>query len=158
MLYATLKILHLLAVVVWVGGMVFAHFFLRPAVAVLPAAQRLPLMHAVLGRFFGAVVWAAGLTLLSGAWMMARVTHRSADSGAQVNLPLEWTVMAALGVVMMLVFAYIRLTLYPALTRQVSASDWANGALTLHAIRRWVLLNLTLALLIVVVTLAGVSL
>ena len=35
MIYATLKTLHVLAIVVWVGGMVFAHFFLRPAVAQL---------------------------------------------------------------------------------------------------------------------------
>ena len=32
MIYATLKLLHILAIVVWIGGMVFAHFFLRPAV------------------------------------------------------------------------------------------------------------------------------
>ena len=31
MLYATLKAIHLLSLVVWLGGMVFALFFLRPA-------------------------------------------------------------------------------------------------------------------------------
>ena len=33
MIYATLKTLHVLSIIVWIGGMVFAHFFLRPAVA-----------------------------------------------------------------------------------------------------------------------------
>jgi putative copper export protein len=33
MLYASLKTLHLLALIVWLGGMVFVHFFLRPALA-----------------------------------------------------------------------------------------------------------------------------
>jgi uncharacterized membrane protein len=43
--------------------MVFAHFFLRPAVAALPPPQRLPLMQAVLGRFFAAVLAAAAVAL-----------------------------------------------------------------------------------------------
>ncbi len=32
MIYATLKTLHVLSIIVWIGGMMFAHFFLRPAV------------------------------------------------------------------------------------------------------------------------------
>ena len=44
MLYATLKLLHVLSIVVWVGGMVFAHFFLRPAAMELPPPQRVPLL------------------------------------------------------------------------------------------------------------------
>ncbi len=35
MIYATLKTIHLLSIMVWIGGMVFTHFFLRPAVASL---------------------------------------------------------------------------------------------------------------------------
>jgi hypothetical protein len=41
MLYATLKTIHLLSIIVWIGGMVFAHFFLRPAVAQLEPPLRL---------------------------------------------------------------------------------------------------------------------
>ncbi len=40
MIYAILKTLHVLSVIVWIGGMVFAHFFLRPAVAQLEPAVR----------------------------------------------------------------------------------------------------------------------
>jgi uncharacterized membrane protein len=40
MIYATLKTLHVLSIIVWIGGMVFAHFFLRPAVAQLEPAVR----------------------------------------------------------------------------------------------------------------------
>ena len=47
-LYALLKTLHVLATVLWVGGMMFAHFFLRPAVAQLEPPQRLRLMHGVM--------------------------------------------------------------------------------------------------------------
>ena len=59
MLYATLKTQHVLAIVVWVGGMVFAHFFLRPALARLEPPVRLRLMHEVLGRFFRVVLVAS---------------------------------------------------------------------------------------------------
>ena len=40
MLYRALKTLHVLAIVVWIGGMVFAHFFLRPAAARLEPPVR----------------------------------------------------------------------------------------------------------------------
>jgi len=56
MIYASLKTIHLFSIVVWIGGMAFAHFFLRPAVAQLEAPVRLRLMHDVLGRFFQAVL------------------------------------------------------------------------------------------------------
>ena len=59
MIYATLKTLHVLSIIVWIGGMVFAHFFLRPAVAQFEPAVRLRVMHAVLGRFFQAVLAAS---------------------------------------------------------------------------------------------------
>ena len=51
MIYAALKTVHVLAIILWIGGMAFAHFFLRPAVAQLEAPVRLRLMHDVLGRF-----------------------------------------------------------------------------------------------------------
>ena len=70
MLYETLKTLHVLSIIVWIGGMVFAHFFLRPAVAQLEVPQRLQLMHDVLGRFFQTVLVASLLTLASGVWML----------------------------------------------------------------------------------------
>ena len=60
-------LIHLLAVVVWVGGMFFAHFCLRPvAAAQLPPPQRLPLLSAVLGRFFAIVGVAVAAILLTG--------------------------------------------------------------------------------------------
>ena len=52
MLYASLKAIHLLAVIVWVGGMCFMLICLRPAVhEVLEAPARVALMHATLRRF-----------------------------------------------------------------------------------------------------------
>jgi len=157
MLYALLKTLHLLCVILWVGGMVFAHFFLRPSLAELDAPVRLRLMHAVLGRFFNAVLVASTLILVSGAWMIGRSARQMVQSGTSFNLPLEWMVMAVLGVLMLAIFGHLRFALYPRLSRAVAGQAWPAGATALLAIRRWVLVNLCLGLAIVVVTLLGAS-
>ncbi len=153
MLYATLKTLHVLSIIVWVGGMVFAHFFLRPAVASLEPPVRLRLMHEVLGRFFQAVLVASLLTLASGVWMLGRVARQVVQSGGNFQMPLAWTVMAVLGVLMVAVFLHIRFALYKRLGRAVAASDVAAGGAAMAQIRRWVSVNLVLGVVVVVVTL-----
>ena len=157
MFYATLKTLHLLSIIVWIGGMVFAQFFLRPAVAALVPPDRVRLMHAVLGRFFNAVLVLSGLTLASGIWMIGRMARQMTQSGVKFNMPLEWMVMALLGVLMVLVFGHIRFALYKRLTRAVAVEDWPAGAAALGSIRTGVMVNLTLGVVIVVVTLLGAS-
>ncbi len=158
MLYTALKTVHLLSVIVWIGGMVFAQFFLRPALSQLESPQRIRLMHDVLGRFFNAVLVAAGLTLGSGIWMIGRMARQMAQSGVKFNMPIEWMVMATLGLLMMAIFGHIRFVLYARLSRAVTAAAWPAGGAVLASIRIWVMVNLVLGVLIVVVTLLGLSL
>ena len=153
MIYATLKTLHVLSIIVWIGGMVFAHFFLRPAVAPLEAPLRLRLMHDVLGRFFQAVLAASLLTLASGVWMLGRVARQVVQSGGSFEMPLAWTIMAVLGVVMVAIFLHIRFVLYRKLDRAVAASAWAAGGAALARIRTWVSINLGLGIVILLATL-----
>lgn len=157
MFYAVLKTLHLLSIIVWIGGMVFVHFFLRPAVAQLEAPQRLRLMHEVLGRFFNAVLVAAGLAVGTGVWMIGRMARQMVLAGVKFNMPVEWMVMSVLGLVMALIFGYIRFVLYKRLTRAVTSGAWPAGAAALASIRTWVTVNLFIGVLIVVITLIGVS-
>jgi len=157
MFYATLKTIHLLSVIVWIGGMVFAQFFLRPAVAKLEAPERVRLMHEVLGRFFNAVLLVAGLALGSGVWMIGRMARQMAQSGVKFNMPIEWMVMSVLGLLMLGIFAYIRFVLYQRLTRAVTAAAWPAGGATLASIRTWVTVNLVIGVVIVVITLLGLS-
>jgi uncharacterized membrane protein len=153
MLYFVLKTLHVLAIVVWVGGMVFAHFFLRPAVARLEPPVRLRLMHEVLGRFFQAVLVAALLTLASGVWMLGRAARQVVQSGGSFDMPLAWTVMTALGLAMVAIFLHIRFALYRRLDRAVEGQQWAAAGEALARIRAWVALNLGLGTAVLVVTL-----
>lgn len=140
---AILKALHVLAVVLWVGGMAFAHFFLRPSLALLDPPQRVRLMHAVLGRFFQAVLWAVVLIFVSG-FGIAGLAARQA--GAGFAWPLDWQVMAVVGVFMIALFGHIRFVLYRRLDRAVQAGDWPAGGAVLADIRRWVGVNLALGL------------
>jgi uncharacterized membrane protein len=153
MIYATLKTLHVLSIIVWIGGMVFAHFFLRPAVTQLDPPVRLRLMLDVLGRFFQAVLVASLLALASGVWMLGRVAKQVVQAGGSFEMPLAWTVMAVLGVAMIAIFLHIRFALYKRLGRAVAASDWTTGGAALAQIRNWVATNLALGILVVIVTL-----
>ncbi len=153
MIYAALKTIHVLAIIVWVGGMVFAHFFLRPAVAQLEAPVRLRLMHEVLGRFFRAVIVASLLTLASGVWMLGRVARQVVQSGGRFEMPLAWIVMAVLGVAMVAIFMHIRFALYTRFGRAVAASEWSAAGATLAQIRSWVSMNLVLGVVVLLVTL-----
>ena len=155
MIYATLKTLHVLATVVWIGGMVFVHFFLRPAVAQLEPPVRVRLMHDVLGRFFRAVLVASLLTLASGVWMVGRVAKQMVQSGGSFEMPLAWTIMAVLGAAMVAMFMHIRFVQYKRLSRAVMASEWSAGSAELARICLWVAINLGLGILILLVALTG---
>lgn len=157
MFYAALKTLHLLCIIVWIGGMVFAQFFLRPAVAMLAAPERVRLMHNVLGRFLNAVLVAAGLALGSGVWMIGRMARQMAQSGVKFNMPVEWMVMSLLGIVMLAILGHIRFALYKRLSRAVTAEAWPAGGAALASIRTWVMVNLVIGVVIVAVVLLGAS-
>lgn len=151
MLYATLKLVHILSLIVWIGGMVFAHFFLRPATQTLEPAVRVRLMADVLQRFFNAVLVAIVLVLGSGLWMIGNIARAAAESGGRFAMPLSWTIMATLGLVMMAIFGHIRFALFKRLQRAVAAADWAAGGKALASIRSMVAVNLGLGVLTVLV-------
>ena len=149
MLYAILKTLHLLSIILWIGGMAFVLFFLRPALGSLQPPARVTLMHDVLRRFFGAVSAAILIVLVAGLWMMFDFASGAAASG--VRMPMSWMVMATLGLLMMAIFGHIRFVLYKRLQRAVAGSDWPAGGAALGSIRSWVLANLLIGLVIIVV-------
>ncbi|HEY4067604.1 MAG TPA: CopD family protein [Burkholderiaceae bacterium] len=138
MIRQALLFLHLSSVIVWVGGMVFAYFCLRPAAAqVLEPPQRLPLFVAAFGHFFRLVAIAAVLILLSGFTMLLQTGFARA--------PVGWNVMMLLGLVMVGVFGHINHGLYPKLRRHSAAAEWPAAAGVLNRIRQLVGLNLVLA-------------
>ncbi len=147
-LYSALLLVHLLAVVVWVGGMVFALFCLRPAaIAILPPPQRIPLLHAALGRFFKYVVLSIALILGSGGAMIVMVGVK--------NMPFSWQWMIGLGAAMMAIFFHLRAATFSRLGVFVQAQDWPAAAAQLEKIRVMVMLNLAIGLSIIAVMKLG---
>jgi uncharacterized membrane protein len=65
--------LHVMGVVVWVGGMFFAHVALRPSVQSLAPPERLPLLAATLSRFIAWVAVSIVAILASGVAMMTMI-------------------------------------------------------------------------------------
>lgn len=120
--------------------MIFAHFFLRPSLAMLDADQRVLLMHATLKRFFAAVLVTSVIAWASGMAMMAMNSHGS--------MPTDWLVMGALGTLMLGIFFHIRLVLFERMSQRVAKDDLAGAGEHLDQIRRWVLVNLCIGVLI----------
>jgi uncharacterized membrane protein len=142
--FALLYALHVLAAMVWVGGMFFAWMVLRPAaVATLQAPERLKLWLDVFQRFF-VWVWVAVLVLpLSGIGMW----HMR--FGALETAPRYVHIMTGLYLVMLALFLRIQLLQLPTLKRAVTAEQWPEGGAVLGQIRRLVGINLLLGLLVI---------
>jgi uncharacterized membrane protein len=140
---------HILGVVVWVGGMAFAYLCLRPAAAALPPEQRLPLWTATLQRFFALVWVSVAIILLSGFGKLGAVGF--------ANAPGAWHWMMLTGLVMVAVFVAIWFGPWRRLKRAVEATDWASGAVALNAIRRLVGFNLALGLVTIAIATLGLG-
>jgi uncharacterized membrane protein len=140
---------HILAAVVWVGGMFFAHQMLRPAMAPLEAAPRLQLWRRVFARFFPWAWASVAALLLSGFGMVIWGLGGFAAIGAYIQ------VMMGLGIVMMLAFAHLYFAPWRRFRSAVDRGDFPAAARPLAQIRRIVTFNLVLGLIVVVVGATG---
>lgn len=143
-----LLFLHLAGIIIWVGGMFFAHFCLRPvAAAQLPPPQRLPLLAEVLGRFFFAVAASIVAIVVSGFAIIGSVGFSQA--------PIHWHVMEAIGLLMTGIFCVIYFLYYHRLKAGVAAQDWPAAGAAMNRIRVLVATNLLLGALTIAVATLG---
>ena len=141
--------LHLLAAVLWVGGMFFAYVCLRPAALALAPPQRMPLWAGTFARFFP-WVWAAVVVLpATGYWMIFNVFGGMQQAGLYIHL------MQGLGIAMIAIYLHVFFAPYRRLQRAVAAADFAAAGQQLGEIRRLIAVNLGLGLVTVVVGSAG---
>jgi uncharacterized membrane protein len=147
-MHPLLKFLHLVSVVVWVGGMFFAWMCLRPvAAANLEPPARLKLWAGVFGRFFP-WVWGCVLAIvLSGSTALVATGMRQA--------PPHWHVMLTLGLIMSAIFVYVFMVPYGKLKAAVSGQNWPAGAKALGQIRQLIGTNLILGLTTIAVATLG---
>lgn len=146
---ALFKLIHLLSVVVWVGGMFFAYMVLRPSAAeTLQPPERLKLWDKVFSRFFNWVWLASSLTLVSGLYMIYQF-------GGLWHVPYYVHAMLLLGIAMLLLFVYVFFGQYVYFNLAVTAQDWSKAGTILATIRKLVAVNLLIGALIFVVVLMG---
>ncbi len=141
--------LHLLAAVVWVGGMFFAYMALRPAAGGLAPRERLELWQRVFDRFLYWVWAAVVLLLVTGYWMVL------GPLGGFEGLGLHIQIMHGLGWVMVLLFLHLFFVPYRGLRAALAAGDEPMAARHLARIRIIVVTNLTLGLIVVAVAGGG---
>jgi uncharacterized membrane protein len=140
---------HILAAVIWVGGMFFAHVMLRPAAASLDPPVRLALFRRVLGNFFP-WVWVSIVALLASAYgvMLPRL-------GGFAHAPVYVNTMQVIGLVMILAYGHLYFAPWQRFRRAADGSDWPTAAANLNQIRHIVFFNLVLGLIVVVVGATG---
>jgi len=145
------KLIHLLAALIWVGGMFFAYVVLRPAaVEVLEPPQRLRLWDAVFRRFFHWVWGAVGVLLVSGFYMIYLY-------GGFFSAPRHVHVMLALGLAMMAIYGYVFFACYAPFKLHVAKQQWKDAGGMLGKIRKLIAVNLALGMLTVCVAVIGTA-
>lgn len=142
--------LHVLSVVIWVGGMFFAFMALRPVAAqLLDPPLRLQLWCNVFGRFFPWVTLAVGLILASGLWMIFGFYGGMGQSGIHIHI------MLLLGLIMMAIYGHVYFAPFRGLKQAVEQKNWQEGGQKLGQIRKLIGINLILGLVVVAVATAG---
>jgi uncharacterized membrane protein len=137
--------LHVLAAVLWVGGMFFAYMALRPAALKLEPPQRLMLWSETFERFFP-WVWGSVVVLpFTGYWMIFTMF------GGFDSTPLYALIMQYIGIAMIAIFLHVFFAPYRRLRRFVAAEDYPAAGKQLAQIRKLIALNLSLGLITVVI-------
>ncbi|KAF0224508.1 MAG: hypothetical protein FD176_1092 [Rhodospirillaceae bacterium] len=139
--YTLALAIHALATLAWVGGMIFAHLILRPAMADMTLPLRLALWRRVLPRFF-AVVWVSIIALLVTGYGVLFLGYRGGFTGGAIHIDI----MQITGLIMIANFIYLYFGPFQAFKRRVDTEDHAKAAGSLNRIRHIVTVNLILGL------------
>ena len=132
---------HVLCVVIWVGGMFFAYVVLRPSLGVLEPVQRIALHTQVFRRFFLVIWHAMPLILLSGFTMLFVFDGGAANAAWNINA------MMLIGLILSAVFVLI---VFGPFARFRRTTERATAAACIDRIRKLIGVNLALGIITVV--------
>ncbi len=157
-MYDIAKLIHLVAAIIWMGGMTFMLYALRPAaMATLQPQLRAELMGQVWKRFFAMVLAIIVLLFLTGTHMYTtvfRATKAAIAAGTLAPtatvIPLGWNIMLALGMLMFLVFGHIYFAGFKKFKRGLAAADWPAVAKAAEQVRIMVTVNFVLGWLAII--------
>jgi uncharacterized membrane protein len=144
-MYDIAKLIHLVAGIVWMGGMTFMLLALRPATLALMEPQpRARLMGEVWRRFFTVVLVAIAALFFSGSHLYTAAFKASKLAGGVGSVPLGWNLMLVLGIAMMLIFGHIYFAGFRKFKRAVKAAEWPLAAKAAGQIHTLMLANFVL--------------
>ncbi len=142
--------LHALAAVVWVGGMAFAYWFVRPVAGQeLEAPGRLALWSGIFARFFPVVWVSIAVLLVTGYYMVLGPLGGFAAVGLHIHA------MHGLALLMTAIFLHLYFAPWRRFRRAVTRMENDQAAADLNRIRWLIATNLTLGLIVVLVATAG---
>jgi uncharacterized membrane protein len=144
-MYDLVKLLHLIAGIVWMGGMTALLFALRPAaVQLLEPELRAQLMAQVWRRFFAVVLVSIVLLFTTGTNLYTTAFKAAKAASGSGSVPLGWNVMLVLGLAMMLIFGHIYFAGFRKFKRAVAASQWPVAGKAAAQIHTLMLTNFVL--------------
>ena len=141
--------LHVLSIVIWVGGMFFAYMILRPVAATeLEPPFRLNLWRHVFSRFFPWVWASIILTPITGIGL-------TTPYGGFASAPLHIHIMTGLGVIMIMIFLHVFFAPFKRIKRCLDDNDIPAAAKQLNQIRMLVGINTLIGIITIVIATAG---
>lgn len=140
MVHAVAVALHVLAAIVWVGGMFFAYMTVRPAMGGLAPPEPVKMWGRIFEKFFSWVWLAVAILLATGFWMIL------GPYGGFAGAPVYLHVMTTLGLVMIALFMHLFFAPWGRLRRALKAEDYPTAAKQIPQIRRIVAINLVIGL------------
>ncbi len=143
-MYSLIKLLHLVAAIVWMGGMTFMIFALKSSVASLEPSVRAPLMAQVWQRFFAVVLGAIVVLFATGSHLYTAGFRATRLATGTAGVPIGWNVMLVLGIAMILIFGHIYFASFKRFKRAVAQAQWPAAGAAAALIQKMVLLNFVL--------------
>lgn len=142
--------LHMLAAVIWVGGMFFAYMILRPVAGkLLESPIRLTLWSNVFARFFPWVWTTVVMLPLTGYFMIYQTWGGFSDIGLDLKL------MHIIGWVMIVIFLFVFFVPFQRMAHAIEEKTFDLAGKQLNLIRRVIGINLILGLTVLVIASAG---
>jgi uncharacterized membrane protein len=149
MLHSLMVSLHLLAAVIWVGGMFFAYMMVRPAMAALQPPEPVRMWGRIFTKFFS-WVWIAVFVLVATGNHMLIVEY-----GGMAAAPVYLHIMQLLGYLMIALFMHLYFAPWRRMQVALVDEDFPRAAKQIPQIRRIVAINLSIGIVNVILGAGG---
>ncbi len=144
-MYDLVKLIHLIAAILWMGGMAFMLMALRPAaLAIMDPQPRARLMVEVWQRFFLIVIVAIVALFTTGTNLYTTAFRAAKAANGSGSVPLGWNLMLVIGIAMMLIFGHVYFAGFRKFKRAVAAAEFPAAAKAAVQVQMLVVTNFVL--------------